>query len=96
MAIIEIKAVAEEFIGHGLKDKKRSVKRYSIGIYAVAFWEWAGMREILELGLAGECASGGGDKIGYAHLVRSRGVAAFEQPIASQSFGYFVIGPPLK
>ena len=27
-----------------------------------------------------------------AHLVRSRGVAAFEQPIAAQSFGYFVIG----
>ena len=26
------------------------------------------------------------------HLVRSRGAAAFEQPIAAQSFGYFVIG----
>ena len=26
-----------------------------------------------------------------AHLVRSRGAAAFEQPIAAQSFGYFVI-----
>ena len=26
------------------------------------------------------------------HLVRSRGVAAFEQPIAAQSFGCFVIG----
>ena len=36
-----------------------------------------------------------GDKIhsrSLVHLVRSRGGAAFEQPIAAQSFGYFVIG----
>ena len=33
-----------------------------------------------------------GDKIGCAHLVRSRGGAAFEQPIAAQSFGHFVKG----
>ena len=50
-----------------------------------------GMRENKELRLEWECASSGCDKIGFAHLVRSRGGAAFEQPIAAQSFGYFVI-----
>ncbi len=49
-----------------------------------------GVREILELGLEREYASSGCDKIGCAHLVRSRGAAAFEQPIAAQSFGYFL------
>ena len=39
-----------------------------------------------------ECASSGCDKIHFVHLVRSRGGAAFEQPIAAQSFGCFVIG----
>ena len=51
-----------------------------------------GVREKREPGFEGECASSGCDKIGCAHLVRSRGDAAFEQPFAAQSFGYFVIG----
>ena len=51
-----------------------------------------GGSEIREWGLERECVRSGCDKIHFVHLVRSRGGAAFEQPIAAQSFGHFVKG----